>query len=163
MKKNLVNISVNTTHTPVPVDHNALTGKESKMKKDTFEFDNAVEGILLNSLFGFSFPLIVTFTGRLQMAPGDTAFLVCLVAALTAVMSGMMSGDCKSSKVRFLVDAHHVVCACLTGTALFRCLVEGFGDGLPVDYQSLPCAVVVAVALSLQLAAAKAFAVSIKK
>lgn len=157
-KKNFLNL-VNTT--PANTANNV---KESKMNiENQNEMNDAIEGILINSLFGLSFPLICTYTSRLAMAPGSTAFLLAIVASLTAVTAGCMAADLRTRKARFVVEAHHVVTSVLTGTALFRCLVEGLSEGLPVDYQSLPAAIIVCGAMMLQFAAAKAFAASINK
>jgi hypothetical protein len=95
------------------------------------------------------------------MSPTDTAFLLAIVASVTAVTAGCMAADLRSASARFLVEAHHVACAVLTGTALFRCLTEALGT--LTDYQSLPASIVVVGSMALQLAAAKAFAASIKK
>ncbi len=133
--------------------------KENVMNTQN-DMNDAIEGVLLNSILGLTFPLVVTYTERLAMAPGDTAFFLLLVASVTAVTAGSMADDlCR--KARFVVEAHHVVCAVLTGTALFRCLTEALGT--LTDYQSLPASVVVAGSMILQLAAARAVGASIKK
>lgn len=160
-KKNLVNL-VNTNNTPANTANTALTGKESVMENKR-EIEATIEGCLLTATVGLTLPVVATFTQRLAMEPAEIAFMLLITHAFTVAAHGI-AGSCDKSPVAKAINASYVaVTSALTGMALFRCLVEGISNGLPVDYSSLPAFIIVCAVVLMSFAAATAFASTAKK
>jgi hypothetical protein len=153
-KKNLVNVVVNTT---------ALKGtkKENVMKNGYYnETSAAIECCLITGTIGFTLPLIVTFTDRLVMHPGDLAFLLVLTHLFTSVIAGGMLSDIQGKAPKAIVGGFYGVTSLLVGTALFRCLTEAL-ESL-TDYASLPAFIIVSGVTLMSFGLAAAFASSLK-
>ena len=96
------------------------------------------------------------------MNPGDVAFLLVLTHIFTNVIAAGMFSDIQTKTAKAIVGSFFGVTSLLVGTALFRCLVEGISNGLPVDYASLPALIVIGGTVLMSAAVAGAFASSVK-
>lgn len=132
-KKNLVNFEIN----PAIKANTALTGKESVMEKDKYNF---VEGLLIANVMGIPVPLAVTTATSLAFPADQTAVLLLMNHIFNLfVVAAIVAMDTR----RFCVTVSTIfatVMSMLAGAGMYRCLVEMFGAA--VDYTSVASVVI---------------------
>ena len=145
-KKNLVNVSSNTT--PANTATTALTGKESKMKKIAKLVVQFIEAQTFLVWF-YMFPAAVISAGCTLLTPGQTACMLAIAAVSQILIMAFMAVMEKGLQGAFALNA--VLFGGLTGAAMFRCMCEGLQAGENWGYASIAGGVIIATVATMAL------------